>query len=717
MDQPARHRGGELGAGALAVGALCILLTACGEAPRGGAGQGVTRKLDLRLEFSRLRSGGPLPVRARFARSGTRALEGRLELVFRAGNDLLLTWRSGDLVLTSGEQAFDLLLPALDAPESDAPQVQVDGRFLTRDGPIALPTTQWLIPGAFERSCIVGVSAPAYEQDESRRTMARGLRLEHLGPIVPASQRRNLVTSTAWVRPEDMPTQPLACCQFDVVLLAGKGFAFLKARQLDALAAWVRAGGSACVVPYGPLEARHAAFLNALSDRVPPVFGLEPDGSLGVHSPPQDGARECLHFHAGLGRLAVLTEPPASADALKAPAWRRSAAFLWKIRRGQTGDVVSKGAWRPDLEHRDTMLDSYTFGGPLQPEGVEGRFHTLPLLPVDVLFSSLMPQSVQLIPLGVLVVVLVVFVFVIGPVDYFALGWLRQRRLTWLFFPLAAVGATLLTVALSNYYMGHQQHVRSFAFVDLDGRGHPVRQSRFEFLFSGSESTARHEVRRAFFHPVGRGMEMPDYYGRSRRASGSSVMGSDQGGEVFYEGRFPGRYTVTHAAPQWVPLLNRISSFEAEPPAHRLTWTARHLPGLWRGYRGSALLEGLKRQPSISSVWLLHGYAARRIWASGKAGSSNFLVAGEREARRKWPRGKYAVRGSGATLLAMASVRPQVGLFSIVSQMSPTGAGNFEDLSMLDPTDSSQWLLAVVEERDDEVVVYRRLYRSEGGDN
>ena len=50
-------------------------------------------------------------------------------------------------------------------------------------------------------------------------------------------------------------------------------------------------------------------------------------------------------------------------------------------------------------------------------------------------------------------------------------------------------------------------------------------------------------------------------------------------------------------------------------------------------------------------------------------------------------------------------------MFSVVSQVSPTGAGNFEDLSVLDQTTQDSWLVTVIRRVGEDYVVYRRLYR------
>jgi hypothetical protein len=49
----------------------------------------------------------------------------------------------------------------------------------------------------------------------------------------------------------------------------------------------------------------------------------------------------------------------------------------------------------------------------------------------------------------------------------------------------------------------------------------------------------------------------------------------------------------------------------------------------------------------------------------------------------------------------------------VVSQISPSGGPTFEDLAVLDPSDSGQWLVLAVERRDGNYIVYRRLYCGE----
>ena len=50
-------------------------------------------------------------------------------------------------------------------------------------------------------------------------------------------------------------------------------------------------------------------------------------------------------------------------------------------------------------------------------------------------------------------------------------------------------------------------------------------------------------------------------------------------------------------------------------------------------------------------------------------------------------------------LIQATSVRAPIKFFAVVSQIAPTGGEYLEDLSLLDGTDSRQWLLAIAVRR------------------
>ncbi len=73
----------------------------------------------------------------------------------------------------------------------------------------------------------------------------------------------------------------------------------------------------------------------------------------------------------------------------------------------------------------------------------------------------------------------------------------------------------------------------------------------------------------------------------------------------------------------------------------------------------------------------------------------------------------YNPNAKQTSFLDDVSVNGLGGLFAVVSQMSPTGGKDFEDMALVDASDPDQWLLVVAVERGNEVDLYRKLYTKE----
>jgi hypothetical protein len=55
--------------------------------------------------------------------------------------------------------------------------------------------------------------------------------------------------------------------------------------------------------------------------------------------------------------------------------------------------------------------------------------------------------------------------------------------------------------------------------------------------------------------------------------------------------------------------------------------------------------------------------------------------------------------------------RPPAGIFSLVSRISPTGAPDFEDLTLLDADEPQTAVLAVAQRRGGDIILTRCLLR------
>ena len=622
---------------------------------------------DLMPQGLRTRNDAPIPVEARFKWDGTYILEGHLDVELREGNRILGRYRSGDLALTTGDQNFRMLLPPVPSPFSDS-QIEEQMKFVTAHEVFDLTPSVLFMPTHDERSLVVGWCNPREGADLQIPGLEQSFLFERYAPPSSTALRKLLITSLVRLTPDDLPAQPLDYTAYDVVVLTVDGFKEAREGQLHALARWVKGGGSVCVFVGGGLQPHHLWFLNELAESSGhgPTFLSDNDG----HVLPVQNKVWCLH--SGVGRSAIITANPSAMPALDSSLWRQTVAFLWKFRSSRVGAIAETGHW-------DTAADAAAQNSPQE------NMFGIPSYSVHAtglggeLMEQLMPRTVRLIPFGALMGTLGLFLLMIGPVDYFVLGWLRRRRYTWVLFPAMSLAFMVATVMMANYFLGQRDQRRSLIVVDLGKDGTAVRWNRYELIFAARDKQAVTDLKDALWAPLDIETDLSQSYnlryGFNRRTAPRET------GPPWYQGVLPVHFQTSESIRQWQPQLNRIFSFEPPPVPSLQNWRA--VEDAW---------------PNLQNI------------RTALSGSKPF--AGELFTISSTNSGAF---DSGKSEILTASILGEfcrgepTGLLSLVSQVSPTGGGNFEDLQNLD-AETSDSVLAIVTQAGDDIVLYRRLF-------
>jgi hypothetical protein len=327
------------------------------------------------------------------------------------------------------------------------------------------------------------------------------------------------------------------------------------------------------------------------------------------------------------------------------------------------------------------------------------------------------------------------------------LGAIKRRKWTWITFPFVTVALTLATVWLAEWYMQISSNRRAVTFHDVGVDGRIARRNRFEVLFQGSERNVTTELNREIFSAMTlQRFSSAMWYNYQQQ----QLQGVDQRRTynqiANVAGRVPARYTVTQFLSQWTPQLNRrfaipriatqtaATSPDSTVPVSA-TPDADKPPAFdWNAfadsktYNSGTLAAGPARDALIKRVKQAFGESAHiAVFIGGQrqdlAGSFGFLHAGpvygvdangnpiNSPYQPYYP--GYNPNAKQSSFLDDVSVNGLGGLFAVVSQMSPTGGKDFEDMALLDPSNPDQWLLIVAVERGDEVDLYRKLYTKE----
>ncbi len=699
----------------------------------------------------RARNDSPIPVDVRFKWESTRILEGQMEIELRDGERVLVRYRSGDLALTGGEQTFHLLLPPSPAPYSDS-QVEARMKFATSNQVFDLGASSVFLPPGKERSLVVGWCDSRAGSALQVSAVGQSMMFERFAPMSPEPARKMLLTSMIRTTPEDLPAQPLAYNSFDMVVLTADAFAEAHEGQLQALLRWVKGGGSVCVFVAGGIQAHQLAFLNQLNevDSSNPTYQAYGDGNI------IPGAKKLSCVRPGLGRGVVVTGRVGTDIVLESPEWRKAVAFLWKFREHEMQLVAESGHWEsgtndPTAELPTTM-NQYEQAVREQPNPYAvrrrqpggrmrgGNPYMTPYFDSEEsgltseLMDPLMPETVRLIPFPALLGTLVLFLLMIGPADYFVLGWFRRRRYTWLLFPATSIGFVVVTVLMANHYLGLRDQRRSLIVVDLDKDGSAVRWNQYELIFAARNKQAVTEIKDALWVPLTSGEMMgmspavqspissyniPQFTGgyQPNMRAGYSVYPPEPGGAPTYEGVVPVHFHTSQTIRQWEPELNRIFSFE--PPAVPLIKNWLEIENAWPDLPKirSKLSTGKLFSGDVCAIVGSNSVAFHAAASSGVAArdDSGQVASPYRTLTPDASLFYQVVFDLGSSEILPPSILSGMclggssGIRALISQISPTGGENFEDMPAIDSEAGDSALVILTKEGDD-IIAYRRFF-------
>jgi hypothetical protein len=587
-----------------------------------------------------------------------------------------------------------------------------------------------------------GDPGPRQVNSVNEQPATPGARSRQIGQL----GRTVLHFSSAWPA-KALPADPLSWCAFDLVLLSDGALSAMTKEQLDGLTKWVRAGGSVCVLPDEPIRSEQLAALETLLQGPGgsrPELTLDEESRLLVVS---DEADPILMRFCGLGRVVLL---PAVAD-LKARLSREElggiVAFLWKVRRSEpvrsgkfwTGVNIVDGLQQAGIEAgRDEMgvyiLDErYSYlAAERRPSGgfyIEESAMpywlqaSMPMLdtrlkPVaEPLLANaevaLLPDDIEMVPGWVLGAVLAGYVLVIGPIDYFVLGFFRKRKYTWLLFPAVTAVFTLLMITAANVFMSSEDTGGRLVITDLGDDGQPVRQTVLETLYFGSQTDVTSEHRSELIVPAIDVFSLADQQAGGMVGSWG-IAGPQSLPSMHYSGRFPHQYSATSQVQQWSPKNLRTMTLEPRNVAvPEIDWQDASLvttfPGRDRLRRWAVEREAAGQVQVHMAVY--HAGAVDSLRGGLSASTAGNLMGNLRVRSKPVDLPQNRVDAVLTMLSSIPTMKPpHQGLFRIVSQLSPEGGGSLEDLSFGDSSDPRQWVLVIVEQAKEDFHVFRKLY-------
>ncbi|MES2789389.1 MAG: hypothetical protein V4719_07195 [Planctomycetota bacterium] len=678
--------------------------------------------LDIQVDrLYPIRSDSPVTLLVTMTPNGSGLLEGKLRFKLWNGGELLTTVTTDDEVINPPSKKARYMLPAPDL-RGYAQQLDLTVEFISKNGPFKLlGPFSILAPLGSDRDLVIGYVAPeTMRLDKTLDLLLDELKFENFSPIV---NDRSLRTINDRISPEQLPTDGISMCAFNMLFIAAEGFSAVKESQWTPIVEWVEAGGSLCLLPTNDLSPHHVVLLNKLLESKNPqgTYLLGPNSELLFKNEQQ--RKISYHARRGLGRVAVVnllddeTLDPKSAE------WRATIAHLWNFRRDQVSDFVQTGQWNLKIlaqqEQRFTQhRQSYLYQN-IRHE--QKKLGYLPLNSGDQLMQAIVPSNLHIIPLPLIAFVLFLYVLAIGPGDYFILGRFNLRKWTWVTFPLTTVIFAAGALWMAEWYMNTGDARRSVYFVDIGVEGRAERVNQLEMLFNSRQKVVETPLTRSLFTSLDHQM----YGAGSYQQFNQRQYGKSSGfvGPAEISGRIPSRFVAYQLTPKWVPQLNRIMTLNTDKFANKMDWQKLQLksdgePHDWEKFIRDRSGVNAFTQPIKAE------FTSGKLTIGVYSGGQYYHLFGNRQLFSPIP--TQVVNGvavpqpvgsnfqnwnnSQQDFLADVSMLQDAGLFSVVSRIAPHGGRQLEDLSLVDPSDPRQWLLMVGIEEDQDWIVYRKLY-------
>ncbi len=517
-------------------------------------------------------------------------LEGRFEFRVHLGTVEFYRYTSDELVLHEPDHRFRFLFPPI-VTNIQSGEIEVDVTWIEKSGERVPLRMQLLrVPLTAIRTMMIGVVEQRTYQARRPDWDARlqQLPLETLGesqrPVLgdPLGRRAALQTVIVTWDTDAVPSDPLSFTPYDIVAVAGNVFAGLRRPQLEAMQSWCRAGGSLYVEPEGLLESYHVEFLNRLTSQSsdPVAWTIDANGKIDWPGGLRD--QGAILGSYDLGRVAII-----SPELLQPERMTTVVRHLWDWPADKNPHEVAQ----PDQTRIQNPWDSPVY----RPESpAQERYRNLEL--------ALMPASVRLVPLPLIMALLFLLVLLIGPVDWWVLGWLRLRRFTWVTWPFWTIVSALVTVGLSNWYLQTTDVPRTLVLHDVGRDGGVVRTQTFTLTFPSRTRRDTQKVEHAVWQQLGTEWSPGSRAPAPTGTNAVFMLDDDRPWNLtspHYSGRVPSQYAVELPVGQWsrqISYSQQIpNAFDAERTP--MDWEPIDAGGWWSAAAfPSSVVSELTRQ-------------------------------------------------------------------------------------------------------------------------
>lgn len=287
---------------------------------------------------------------------------------------------------------------------------------------------------------------------------------------------------------EELPTVPYSYLKgFDVVCLQ-EGIVDLNERQLEALARWIRLGGKLILATSDELGE---------SDKLRSFYQR-------CHCPiiPQFPLVKPILTRCDLGKVLCLP-----------PNYEATKEIVDQVNFSPADSKFRNHLTLYDHEHTRLTHRLWRSEASITPRTSLG------------LLELLAPSALSVFPVKTILICLGIFLLAAAPLDYYYLGVIRRRNLTWIVYPTAALLSSGWVInATSSRFSGDANG--RWQIVTLGADSTPLQSETFELEFRNEHADVTFHGKNSFYSPFHASLSGRDYMEMSKEMSDWTITGN-----------------------------------------------------------------------------------------------------------------------------------------------------------------------------------------------
>ncbi|MEZ6049094.1 MAG: hypothetical protein R3C11_26670 [Planctomycetaceae bacterium] len=558
--------------------------------------------------INRSRAGAPLPVDLKIYNNDKQLFTGELIIEASEQGSKFFTLRK-QMTLVEGEQSTHLVLP-LQLCQPVTGQVDLQLYFETDEYLFNL--REHTVVAAYMGSCIFSVGCCIRDKnkfimdtlvaDQRAIVLEDWLTFKDIIPVQYVSEEGTAAgephfrTVFSDIEHQSIPEQALSLTCLDMLVLWPETLNELNNRQLEAIEQWVKAGGGLLIFSPPQLSSDHVAFLNRVGgdDGSQSLFFADLEQQLQWDEELTKGNPYLLNHH-GLGRVAIIKQDLLEQQKAHQEALLNTYLFLWRVKKNVADVLLEKDAYQLEAEAternqyysrnydfmqsqlseeeseytseeriRQMMVNLYVENPPRRWLGQEVWLNN------DTIWQKLLPDGFQVIPPYFIMSIMIGYLLLVGPGDYYILGKYFKRKWTWITFPVITLLFTYFTIESINAHMKIENPERKMIVTDIGDEGEVLKQTVCSCILSPSQMEKRETWNQQLVSPI----DMSN--GRFMANQFSSYRNSNQGlntSTPTYEGSLTGEYDLVYNLQKWDPQIYvGFAIPEAEDSSNQERW-------------------------------------------------------------------------------------------------------------------------------------------------